>query len=295
VARLFAAAADVIQAPHRQSQRFVWVHARGLYCPWDAPLELQESLLDEGDPPPLASAIPPDRMLTTDVHPDTAFRHTCAYAAQVIVLDACWNGLMEAVASTAGDHPWLVMLLGVRGFPLGEHGWIGGVDPRLYVEQLHVPWLVRFPNGRGALVRSQSLVSHLDLLPTLVESVDDGTDSAAECFDGKSVLPLATSARMPWRDWLLTASAGHSKSFRTPAWCLRQGTTAHRGDDAVDSPLESELYVRPDDRWEANDVAKLCPDVVEWLGQAMADVSQQLDRGQPLSTCILPADTSVEP
>jgi hypothetical protein len=27
----------------------------------------------------------------------------------------------------------------------------------------------------------------------------------------------------------------------------------------------SELFVRPDDRWEANDVAKLCPDVVEEL------------------------------
>jgi len=29
--------------------------------------------------------------------------------------------------------------------------------------------------------------------------------------------------------------------------------------------IRCQLFVRPDDRWEANDVAGLCPDVVESL------------------------------
>jgi hypothetical protein len=38
---------------------------------------------------------------------------------------------------------------------------------------------------------------------------------------------------------------------------------------ANETAAASELYVRPDDRWEANDVAKLCPDVVEELRDSL--------------------------
>jgi len=46
------------------------------------------------------------------------------------------------------------------------------------------------------------------------------------------------------------------RAIRTADWCLRADTSSE------DAP---ELYVRPDDRWETNNVAKLLPEVVKSL------------------------------
>lgn len=295
LARLFAAACDAIE-PRRDatgahaivagsdSPRLVWVHTRGMYGPWDAPLELQRSLLDEGDPPPVEAVAPPDCFLAETDDPDAPFRYGCAYAAQVIGLDACWKGLVEAVRLSGCEDEWLVMLLGVRGFPLGEHRRVGGVDPRLYGEQLHVPWLARFPDGRGRLARSGQLVSHVDLLPTVLESIASGCKNDLPRCDGLSLLPLATAGRSPWRDALFAVNAAGGKAVRTAAWCLIQEATAKQEDGAQPSVAAAlgELYVRPDDRWEANDVAKLCPDVVETLRDGVEDFSRRARQDEPL-------------
>ncbi len=273
LARLFAAACEVVASPSAGSRRLVWVHSRGMYGPWDAPLDLQLALLDEGDPPPLETAEPPDYFLASADDPDAIFRHSCAYAAQAIVLDACWNELSEAIQSASPGGDWLVVLLGTRGYPLGEHRRIGGVDARLYGEQLHVPCLVRFPDARGRLARSGKLASHLDLLPTIIDWIGGGLPDDVLTFDGMSVMPLATSSRTEWRQALVSVSDAGHRAIRTDDWCLRH--EAPVPDDSATPahmpPPSSELYVRPDDRWETNDVASLCPDVVEKLTQTLND------------------------
>jgi arylsulfatase A-like enzyme len=298
LARLFAAACDAIQSPlraragnhvHPAAPRLIWVHSCGMYGPWDAPLRLQETLLDEGDPSALETTIPPDVELTRSGDPDTAFRYYCAYAAQIMVLDSCWAALMETLAAVEDVNSWLVVLMGVRGFPLGEHLRIGGIDQRLYGEQLHVPWLIRFPDGRGALARSHALTSHLDLLPTIVDFSSNGADAMAASGDGTSILPLIAEMQPPQRDWLLSTNSASSSALRTANWCLRRDAIV-RPDrvDRADAPPVAELFVRPDDRWEANDIAKLCPEVVEQLTEALDQVSQQIVEGRPMPASIEP-------
>jgi arylsulfatase A-like enzyme len=257
--RTFSSACEAVTAVDAgSSPQLVWLHTKGLYGPWQAPLELQRSLLDEGDPPPVEESQPPDIMLAEDDATEAAFRYGCAYAAQVMLLDDCWNGLMEALRETGRAGDWLVMLLGARGFPLGEHGRMGGVDGRLYIEQLHVPWLIRFPVGRGRLSRRNELVSHLDLMPSLVEWLGGVGQTA---FDGRSVEPLVEHVGAKWREVLVSANAG-CRSLRTADWTLREDAPdAARNTEAA----RQELYVRPDDRWEANDVAVRCQEVVAEL------------------------------
>lgn len=305
--RLFAAAWDVIAPPaaagraemsrEKRPPHFVWVHARGMYGPWDAPLALQQSLLEDGDPPPVESGPPPDVADVDD--PDTAFRYGCAYAAQVMVLDACWDGLMEAVQETSGERDWLVMLLGVRGFPLGEHGRVGGVDPLLHAEQLQVPWLIRFPDGRARLARRSQLVTHLDLLPTLAawsggESREHEAGSgippssvlrAPSSFDGMDLLSLVNSSNSRWRDVLTSVATDGNRALRTPGWSLCQNFSAS---ERTAGP--SELFVRPDDRWEANDVAARCPDVAAGLTEWIGEFSRRIGRGEPMPAVELPGE-----
>jgi arylsulfatase A-like enzyme len=174
LSRAFSAATKQVGEVRHKKSRLVWFHARGMYGPWDAPIELQESLRGEDDPLPIDSIAPPNILTNSADDPDAAFRYACAYAAQVMVLDESVEFLLDATNARPGGE-WLVTLLGARGFPLGEHGRIGGVDPRTHVEQLQVPWLIRFPDKLGHLGRVEALTSHLDLLPTLVEGVGAGS------------------------------------------------------------------------------------------------------------------------
>ncbi|HEX3599271.1 MAG TPA: sulfatase-like hydrolase/transferase, partial [Lacipirellulaceae bacterium] len=266
--------------------RMIWVHSQGMFGPWDAPLELQLPLLEEEDTLPIESVVSPDFSFELNDDPDIAFRYGAAYAAQVLALDACLQGVLEALKSRGERESWLVMLIGARGFPLAEHQRIGGVDSRLPTEQLHVPWLIRFPDGRGQLARSESLVSHLDLLPTLLDWIGRGCDSNLQ-VDGSSLLSQVVAGAPTWRDSLLSTSSTGSYSVRTAGWSLRGDASDSQSAD--DLPT-AELFVRPDDRWEANDVSKLCPDVVEQLHQSAMDALRQLTADNPT----LPAIESID-
>jgi arylsulfatase A-like enzyme len=287
MARLFAAACDAVLSQARSAPRLVWLHSTGMYDQWDAPLELQQSLREEGDPSPIESAMPPDLTMGGADDPDAVFQYSCAYAAQVMVLDKCWKALMAAVDSVRSEDGWIIVLIGARGFPLGEHGRIGGVDPRLYGEQLHVPWLIRFPNGLGRLGRSGALTSHFDLFPTIAAGLEEASSAILANVDGMDVSPLARSARAHWRDALLSASAT-SRSIRTAGWCLRQDVAPDKREAASTTEHSGgELYVRPDDRWEANDVAKLCTETVETLTKAIDDAWQHLLRNESIPMSVV--------
>jgi arylsulfatase A-like enzyme len=281
-ARLFAAACEMLLSKKQAAPRLVWLHSKGMYGEWDAPLELQQSLRDEGDPRPVESALPPDLTTGHADDPDAAFQYGCAYAAQVMVLDECWKAFISAIGAVERRDRWMVSLIGTRGFPLGEHGRIGGVDSRLYGEQLHVPWIIRFPSGLGRLGRSSALASHLDLLPTVARGLDETNPTTLANADGMNVAPLARSARAQWRDALFSVSPT-SRAIRTSGWCLRQDVQfGASGETPFIDQSGGELYVRPDDRWEANDVAKLCSDTLETLTEAIDDACQRLLRNEPI-------------
>jgi hypothetical protein len=295
LARLFAAACDAIDetaAAASDRPQLVWIHSRGMYGPWDAPLELQASLLDEGDPPPYEPIDPPDFSVADTDDPDTAFVCGCAYAAQVMVLDACVEALLTAAHEAWPEGRWLLTLLGIRGYPLGEHKQLGGVDERLFVEQLHVPFLLRMSDGAGRLARSGELTTHADLLPTLLARIEGG--GQVEKFDGMDLGPLVSDPRAPWRDAMLSVSAGGARAMRTADWCLRSRSAAERPTNAGsdDATPEFELYVRPDDRWEINDIAALCHEVVESLAGVVHERAQHIEEGRPMSPQWLPRPES---
>jgi len=170
--------------------------------------------------------------------------------------------------------------LGSRGFPLGEHGTIGSIDRALSAEQLHVPCMIQIPHGLGKLARSAALASHLDILPTLLDVV--GISIENNRVDGRSLATEGGGGDSSGREWLLAGTGRGSIAIRTSTWCLRAEKGA--GPDRVRPESEPHgensepmLFVRPDDRWEANDVSKLCPDVVDELTQLVKSVCQDFE------------------
>jgi Sulfatase len=244
VARLFAAVSEEIEK-NAGRPRFLWVHSRGMFGPWDAPLEWQEELLarEEGDPSPADVIEPPNLWIDRANDPDAAFRWSCAYAAQVMAFDACLDGLLQTV-NDASPGEWLVVLLGVRGFGLGEHGRVGDGERSLFGEQLHVPLVWRFPGGERKLARSSQLLTLADVAPAILSW------SLGEFC-------LATHEAVSAHD-----TAG-SRAIRSADWSLRVELAPE--EHVATREFAPQLFVRPDDRWEANDVAALCSEAVESL------------------------------
>jgi hypothetical protein len=81
-----------------------------------------------------------------------------------------------------------------------------------------------------------------------------------------SLLPLLREQGTIERDHVCVVGSSAERAIRTPAWYLR---TAGR----------PELFAKPDDRWEANDVADRCGEVAECLEDAAEQYRQAVAAG----------------
>jgi len=255
---------------------FAWCHLAGLGREWDAPREFRERYRDEEDPEPDESSQVPCRRLPQDYDPDEVLAATQAYAGQVTIVDACFGALWESMEEAGLAENTLVALLAPRGIPLGEHGRLGPVDDAIYSPVPHVPLVLRFPDGLGAAARSQALVEPADVWATLLEWHNVAPPARPTA---KSLMPLVRGDADSLRDRLLVVGAGEW-GLRTPAWYLR-----HCGPD--------ELYAKPDDRWEVNDVAQRCQELVDLLRQTGVDYQRALQAESPVAPSPLPDELLV--
>ena len=272
--------ASVVDAISDDDSDCVWIHSKAFTGSWDAPFELRLALTDEEeDPDPSRSVDPPTRETTGSAlldDPDTAWNLARAYAAQVMSVDRCLEFLFEMI----DDHPdWrnaLLVVTSPRSFPLGEHGQVGMGAPSdestpLYGESLHVPLFIRSPLEKSLLLRSQTIVQPACIFATLLEWFEISPPQNDACSSPKAVgslglMGLFADASEHNRggkplEQQLTIAVSHSgtdATLRTPGWFLRRCQNAeNHGTPYV------ELFVKPDDRWEANEVADRCPEVVE--------------------------------
>jgi hypothetical protein len=165
----------------------------------------------------------------------------------------------------AADQP-LLALTSSRGFPLGEHRRVGPCDEPLYGELVQVPLLLRFPDGMGAAARSQALVEPADLWAMFSQWWQNSPEPASPAASLISVVRQDIAAL---RDRLCIAGPGDQRAIRTPAWYLRAAG-------------EGELYVKPDDRWEVNNVSNRCMEVVASLQQALLQCEGAIRTGSIL-------------
>jgi arylsulfatase A-like enzyme len=261
IGQLFLAAIE--QLRHIGKPALVWIHCRGMAGPWDAPRALREQFADEDDPTP-PNFVEPPRRTYDGSDPDELLGYVHAFAGQVALVDACLGSLLDALdespptqSSLTGET--LLAVTSPRGYPLGEHGDIGSAH-RLYGELLNVPLIIRWPCGIGALMRTQRLVQPCDLAATLCDWLN--LPPLPENGFARSQLPIAGGQDLPPRE-LALAIGPVQRAIRSPAWLLHTAT--------VDDEAHSKLYAKPDDRWEVNEVASRCGEVVELLAAAAGE------------------------
>lgn len=262
LARCFAELIELLREPREPF--FLWCHLAGLGGPWDAPLDFRRHYAAEDDPEPPDTARVPCLLLEQDYDPDQVLGYSQTYAGQVSLLDTCLSALLEQLDSSPLGENTLLVLLSPRGMPLGEHRRVGPYDTALYNELVHVPLMMRFPDKLGAAARSSALVQPADVWATLCDwwnLPEQPTLPAAQ-----SLLPLIRGEVAQLRDRLLLVDGHGDRALRVPAWYLRQ----------AEPP---ELFVKPDDRWEVNNVSDRCADLVETLQHLLDEHDQALAAG----------------
>ncbi|MEM9186491.1 MAG: hypothetical protein AAGB00_08365, partial [Planctomycetota bacterium] len=243
------AAAELADQP--SGGGLLWLHTRGFGGPWDAPTPVIRELVEEDDPEPPVSVVPKDGPIDPVAEPDARFVAACRYAAQVAVLDACLGAWLDAVDDRLRDAPPRVVLLGLRGYALGEHGACGIESPAPYNEARHVPLLIRdgaaVAPGRRWAKGLVPLSATPNMLAMLAHDESEPPKPAAYATDA-AVDAAACGA--------LTLRGAGATGLRTADWCL---IAPHTRDEPA------ELYVKPDDRWDANNVASRAADIVDEL------------------------------
>jgi len=260
--RLFAAATALAAARRHQ---IVWCHASSLGLAWDAPEEMREAYLDPDDPPPPPGAEVADLVVTPTTDPDLVVGLRHVFAAQLTLLDRCLGWLVEAAGSTGG-----MLLVGLRGMPLGLHGRVGpGASPP-FGECVHLPAVLVDAQGRMAGQRYGGLVTPADLGATLADLHGLRPQAPGDEPDpqrGRSLAGLFTDWLAEGRDRVVTRGAA-GVAVTTPGWRLVVPAAAG------DAPPRSRLFSRPDDFLERCDVADRSAAVCEELAVVAEAVGQ---------------------
>jgi len=206
----------------------LWAHFEGFRGLWDFPLSYRERYQIDEDPDPYPDVAPPE-IIGKNFDPDGRQSLREAYSGGVTVLDETLAGLLAFLATSGLDKETVLLFMSVRGFSLGEHNYIG-TGGELYGENVHLPLFLRFPDGSYSGFRSQTLLQPADVFGLLTQ---DGLPEEPD-----DVHPFLRI---------------DDKVIVTPDWFVYQ------------KPSGNELYVKPDDRWEVNDVADRCSHILEQL------------------------------
>ena len=218
---------------------FLWAHFEGFRGYWDFPLAYRKQYQIDEDPDPYPGVDVPDinwhntdTGMNTGIDPDVVQSVREAYSGGVTVLDESMSGLLAFLSAEGLDKNTVLLFTSLRGFSLGEHNRVG-VNEELYGENVHLPLFIRFPETSPYRLRWGGCRSQTLLQPADIFSVLQKDDLPEEPDAVHSFIRIGNQVIV------------------TPDWFVYRRSSGN------------ELYVKPDDRWEVNNVADRCPHILE--------------------------------
>jgi arylsulfatase A-like enzyme len=193
------------------------------------------------------------------------FRLRRTYAGTVSLVDRWLGELFEAMRRMGRMEDTLVIFTSDQGEPLGEHGFVRRFRPWLYEELIHTPLIIRMPKGQRGGLRHQALVQTVDLLPTIVSALGlpplDHGETPPHGFD---LLPLIRGEQTKVRDYACMGMDVAEFAIRTHLWHLIVPM-----ENDPEELRTAELFRKPEDRWDQNNVIDQHPEVAEHLELAL--------------------------
>jgi hypothetical protein len=245
---------------------FVWFRTR-VVPPWIvSPEHFARQCEDwefEDDPEPWPDPAPG----WLDPTDDVAFaRLQRTYAAVVEGLDENIGQLLDALS----QQPWwpeaMLIFTAGRGQNLGEHGLIGDFRPWLHEELVHVPLMIRLPHDAEAGRRLFALTQTVDIPATILDCFGI---AKPEDWNGSSLLPLCRGGLAIRKFACMGLQIGGASEYAlrtTDAAVILPHKTLPE-----DPPRGPMLFIKPDDRWEVNDLRQPNLEEAEKLEQILRE------------------------
>jgi arylsulfatase A-like enzyme len=203
------------------------------------------------------------------------FRLRRTYAGSVTLVDTWLGKLFDSLRQMGRMDDTLVVFTSDQGEPLGEHGFVRRFRPWLYEELIHTPLIVRLPKGQRGGIRHQALVQTVDLLPTIVSALGlPPLDYGEMPPHGHDLLPLIRGEQTKVRDYACMGMDVAEFAIRTHLWHLIVPV-----ENDPEEPRSAELFVKPEDRWDQNNVIDQHPEVAEHLELALRRFVAALESG----------------
>lgn len=204
-----------------------------------------------------------------------------SHAAAVSYLDAGVGELLDMIEARDDGDEIVVIFLSDCGLPLGEHGVVGTGDSRAHQERVHVPLLVRAP---GLMPRRVSaLTQAVDVAVTLTALFDATLPTA----HGHDLGPLLRGEAEAVREYACCAVAAQEEI----GWCLRTPTLAlHVPARPGPGEHQRQLFIKPDDAWEVNNVIHHHLERAEALEKTLRDFVALAQGPGPLRPPTLPPE-----
>jgi arylsulfatase A-like enzyme len=292
-ATLEAAGAALLRLDQRDNW-LLWIDLATPLPPWNVPEEFQAPYfteepaedVEEEEEPASEPLTPLTEIAPGPVDPDDDYLYLSlqtSYAAAVTYLDAGVGQLLESLAGIEGGDEVLILVTTDVGQNLGEHGIVGPVRAWLHDEVIHLPLIVRLPGRAEGGRRVDALTQAVDLAATLA----DWFRAPLPHAHGHSLLPLVRGEVETIRPYAcagLQVGEAIEYTLRTPdrAFLLPLRTSA---DEAARTPR---LYVKPDDRWEVNDVLQHHQELAQQLEKTLRDFVTAASRPGSLQPPPLP-------
>jgi arylsulfatase len=248
---------------NRDRRFFVWVHFFEPHSPYNAPHEYDrfqtpDDYPDLYDDNPAGSSQLRTRAQLGDAH--AVRRLEQLYAAKILYVDHYVGELMKTVAELNLEKNTIVVLVSDHGELLYSHPQdFNMADHRsVYDADLHVPLIFRGP-GIPPGKRADALVSHYDVVPTLLEL--EGL-AASSGVDGRSLKPIFSGQSSSVHPFLFA-----EESVLTPQYSVRDARyklieTLRTG--------EIQCFDDPSDPGETDDICDQIP-------QKAAELKRELD------------------
>jgi arylsulfatase A-like enzyme len=297
VARTVTAAIDWLERRGNASDPFLlWLDLFSPHGPWDAPEAYRDRYAtaepdefeageegdlveDEGDDDLDLEEVPvlidvPAGAVGDVLDEAELLRLRRTYAGNVTLVDRWLGEFFAALKRLGRTEDTLVVFTSDQGEPLGEHGYVRRFRPWLYEELIHTPLIVRLPGAEFGGNRHKGLVQTVDLLPTILSALGLPPSDQVHGFD---LLPLIRGERTKLRDYACLGMDVEEFAIRTHLWHLIVPVEPVVDED--DPPRLPELYRKPEDRWDQNNVIEQYPEVAEHLELTLRRFVEALGRG----------------
>ena len=189
-------AIEALKKDLKTDRFFLWVHLFDPHDPLRPPKRFLKTFtnLDKREKSSLVAFLLNEHKIDLDYYNNSSkymLRTINEYDAEILYVDTQIERLYKFMEKQGLNRNSLWIITSDHGEGLGNHEWYGH-GKYIYNEQIRVPLIFHFPSNYMHGLTIDTMVEHVDILPTISELVGGDLTKQVQPVQGTSLVPLLT-------------------------------------------------------------------------------------------------------